>query len=121
MAREPRPPGGVGGWVVLSILLGIGVVFKALGEASTQLGPAASIPIWFVTIGGAALVLRGPVGTAIGQRLSGHGPVAPGPAELPEELYAELDELRTRVAELEERQDFSERLLARREEPPASN
>ena len=33
---------------------------------------------------------------------------------------AELDELRTRVAELEERQDFSERLLARREEPPAT-
>jgi hypothetical protein len=31
-------------------------------------------------------------------------------------LYAELDELRARLAEMEERQDFAERLLAK---PPA--
>jgi hypothetical protein len=36
----------------------------------------------------------------------------PGLSEVPPELYAELDELRARVGELEERVDFSERLLA---------
>jgi hypothetical protein len=34
------------------------------------------------------------------------------PPELPAEILGELDELRLRVGELEERVDFSERLLA---------
>jgi hypothetical protein len=34
--------------------------------------------------------------------------------DVPSEVYAELDELRARVLELEERQDFAERLLADR-------
>jgi hypothetical protein len=109
----------VNGWVILSVLIGLGVVFEALGEATQQLG-AASIPIWFLTIGGAALVLRGPLGASLAQRIAGVPAEPHGPVELPEELYAELDEMRARVAELEERQDFSERLLARREEPPAA-
>jgi hypothetical protein len=35
---------------------------------------------------------------------------------LTEETLTELDDLRSRVAELEERQDFSERLLAQKDE-----
>jgi hypothetical protein len=116
MARDPqRRGGGSGGWIALAAL----AVFGGLMKATMVLGPV-SVPIWFAVIGGGAFVLRGPLGKALAARISGELPDATGPAELPEELYAELDELRTRVAELEERQDFSERLLARREEPPAT-
>jgi|CXWL01.1.fsa_nt_gi hypothetical protein len=116
MARErERVRGGYGGWLVLAALAGFGGLMKA----TMVLGPV-SVPIWFAVVGGGAFVLRGPLGKALAARISGELPEATGPVELPEELYVELDELRTRVAELEERQDFSERLLARREEPPAA-
>ena len=116
MAREPRARGGSGvGWVALAAM----ALFGGLMKATMVLGPI-SVPIWFAVVGGGALVLRGPLGKALAARISGELPEAAGPVELPEELYAELDDLRTRVAELEERQDFSERLLARREDPPAA-
>ncbi len=101
------------------ILVGVSVValFSGLGEASQRLGPA-SIPIWFITIGGAAFVLRGPLGRAIADRIGGRVPAEEIVAQVPEELYAELDELRARVGELEERVDFSERLLARQDTAP---
>lgn len=86
----------------------------ALMLASSKLG-AASIPIWIAAAGAALLVLRGPLGEAIGARLRGGS----APAELNEDALAELDELRTRLGELEERQDFSERLLARQGEGKA--
>jgi hypothetical protein len=115
MGPEVRKRGGIGGWVALSALVAFGGLMKLTGD----LGPVA-IPFWFITIFGGALLLHSPVGKALARNISGELPASTGPVELPEELYAELDELRTRVAELEERQDFSERLLARREEPPAS-
>ncbi len=119
MVRDERQPGRQNGWMILALLVGVGIVINGLGEVTAQLGPA-SLPIWFFAIGGAALVLRGPVGKALARRLSGELPPTGTVAELPEELYAELDELRARLGELEERQDFSERLLARRDEPPAA-
>ena len=43
-----------------------------------------------------------------------------GPAEVPPELLEEMDEMRHRMVELEERVDFTERLLARqRADEPA--
>lgn len=87
-------------------------VALALMLASAKLGPA-SIPIWIAVSGAAWLVLKGPLGEAIGARLRGNA----APAELSEEAAAELDEMRGRLAELEERVDFSERLLARQAEP----
>lgn len=116
MAHEPRQRGGgSGGWIALAAV----AVFGGLMKATMVLGPV-SVPIWFAVVAGGAIVLRGPLGKALATRISGELPEATGPVELPEELYAELDELRTRVAELEERQDFSERLLTRREDPPAA-
>lgn len=84
--------------------------FTALAFATARLGPAA-IPIWGMALGAAALIFRGPVGRALGEMLAGRrGDEIP--PELPAEILAELDDLRTRVAELEERADFSERLLS---------
>lgn len=118
MVPEGRRWCGSGGLLAGSVMAAA-LAFAAVMMATSRLGPA-SIPIWFMVIGGATVVLRGPLGKALAYRLSGELPPVQGPAELPEELYAELDDLRARLGELEERQDFSERLLARRDEPPAA-
>jgi len=59
----------------------------------------ASLLAWTVT-----RVFRGPLGDALARRIGGDAD--PRPPDDPE-----LAELRTRVAELEERQDFTERVL----------
>lgn len=113
MVRDGR--GSSNGWLIIAAL----VVFGGLMKATTDLGPVA-IPLWAMVVAGGTIVLRGPIGKALAGRMTGELPESTGPVQLPDELYHELDDLRTRVAELEERQDFSERLLARREEPPAA-
>lgn len=82
---------GFGGYVLLAITLGAGF----------------AIPVAVVGALSAAVILRGPLGKALADRLHGIPSGAP-----PDELFGELDDLRTRVVELEERVDFSERLLA---------
>ncbi|MCL4864946.1 MAG: hypothetical protein KJZ47_03565 [Gemmatimonadales bacterium] len=91
-------------------MIGLSAAFGALAMVTMSIGPA-SIPIWMFTVGGAALIFRGPIGKAIAKRISGE---ADGgmPPELQGEMLQELDDLRHRVLELEERVDFSERLLA---------
>lgn len=86
---------GIAAWMTLAIGLGEGF----------------AIPTGILGIIGAAVVLRGPVGSALASRLAGERAVAP-----PEEVLTELEDLRARVLELEERVDFSERLLARTRE-----
>lgn len=63
-----------------------------------------------------AVVLKGPLGKALAHRITS---ASVGPAEVPPELLDEMDEMRHRMVELEERVDFTERLLAkaRGEEP----
>lgn len=105
-------PTGSNASVVGAMAVGAVVAFLALAAVTAMIG-AASIPIWGMAMGGAAIIFRGPVGKAIGRRIAGEdaGGVLP---ELPAEILDELDGLRHRVAELEERVDFSERLLAQR-------
>ena len=84
--------------------------------------PAVSI-IGLALVIGATLVLTGPVGKALAEWIRGwsktdeqwmamkaakHGVVLGGDTE---RLLAELDELKRRVAEAEERLDFTERVL----------
>jgi hypothetical protein len=54
--------------------------------------------------------LKSPIGQAIADRI--RGGATPDP-----DLLAEVDQLRTRLAEVEERLDFAERLLATAEQP----
>jgi ubiquinone biosynthesis protein UbiJ len=56
---------------------------------------------------GIAKILRGPVGEALGDRRR-HGPRTRSDAT----LMADVDALRARLEEVEERLDFAERLLA---------
>ncbi len=54
-------------------------------------------------------VVRGPLGQAIADRLRGNAPPDPG-------VLDELEAVKTRLAEVEERLDFAERMLARGEQ-----
>ena len=83
----------------------------ALIVATVKLGPVA-VPVWIAAAVAGAVVMRGPLGQAIASRLRGDVSAE----ELQGDALAELEDLRTRVAELEERQDFSERMLARQSE-----
>ena len=77
-----------------------------------KLGGGYAIPVTIIGAIGATVVLRGPLGQAIAERIRGGG----GSELPPEQVLNELDELRTRLTELEERADFSERMLAQRRE-----
>ena len=68
--------------------------------------------IIFIFGGGTlALLSFSPVGKAFAERLKGRG-AGPDP-----EVYAELDQLRQDVTELQERIDFTERLIAQQRDP----
>jgi hypothetical protein len=60
---------------------------------------------------GLVKIFRGPIGAALAERIRGGAPPADDPA-----LAAEVDHLRGRLAEVEERLDFAERLLAQARE-----
>jgi hypothetical protein len=71
----------------------------------------------FLAAGAAALGLFfGPIGAALARRIAGRPPRDAAQAEIArvdERITSEVDELRSRMAEVEERLDFAERLLAR--------
>ena len=71
------------------------------------------LAVTFLFGGGTLFLLSvSPVGKAFAERLRRHGVAEPDP-----EVLAELDHLRQEVAELQERMDFTERLLAQQKEP----
>jgi len=72
----------------------------------------ASLPIVAVFVWGAVKVL-GPISQALARRIGGHADVS---EEMRAELSAvhqELGQVREQLAEMQERLDFTERLLAR--------
>ena len=97
-----------------SAFVGIGLaglgLFGALAAAAATLGPIA-VPIWAMALAMVAMLVRSPLGKAFADRIADRGTAD----ELPPELYAELEDLRARMVELEERQDFTERILAKAE------
>ena len=60
----------------------------------------------------AVAIFRGPMGKALGDRMAGRQLDSDTSADA-EALHADMDELRFRLSEVEERLDFTERLLAR--------
>ncbi len=76
-----------------------------------ELGPFLVPMTLFVSIA-AVTIFRGPLGKALGERIAGRQLDVESSAEA-EPLHADVDELRFRLAEVEERLDFTERLLAR--------
>lgn len=97
--------------LIFGIMFGVVPLAGALIVATVKLGPA-SIPIWMSLAGVTWMISKGSIGDAISARLRGDA----GAAELSHDTLAELEDLRTQVAELQERQDFTERLLSQQRE-----
>jgi hypothetical protein len=77
------------------------------------------VPVVMFVMIGLTIILRGPLGQAIADRVRG-GSAGGHDAHLREDLDGlrlEVDDLRGQLAEAHERIDFTERLLARRDEP----
>ena len=107
--RKRGIPSAIGLVMVSGIFLMVGLM-----KATSVLGPL-SVIIWALAIIGVVHVLKGPLGEAIlhaiaqgDEELNGSG--------VPPELLHELEDLRAQVGELQERVDFTERMLARERE-----
>lgn len=76
-----------------------------------EIGPFLVPMTLFVSVA-AVLIFRGPLGKAIGERIAGRSLDGGGGSADTEAIHGEIDELRYRLGEVEERLDFTERLLA---------
>lgn len=83
------------------------VSLAAITALGLKIGEDFIVPAMVILGIGGAIVLRGSIGKALAERIR-NGVQVEGPPE----VIAELDDLRGRVLELEERLDFAERLLA---------
>jgi hypothetical protein len=72
-------------------------------------GPEVLVPITAFLCLGATFILRGPLGKAWADRIAGR--TGPDDAEV-QSLRADVEDLRARLGETEERLDFAERLLS---------
>ena len=99
------------GTMMAATVIGLAVLAGHVALGIT-VGEDYAIPSTIIGAIAAAVVLRGPVGQALGRRIQ-NTEVSELP---PEQVLNELDELRSRISELEERTDFAERLLARQRE-----
>jgi hypothetical protein len=91
--------------------------------AVNEWAPAVTFSVIALSAG-AAVVLRGPMGQALAEWIRGWSHTerkwieakAGAPTMDVEALHAELDEMRRRLAETEERLDFTERMLTKQRE-----
>jgi hypothetical protein len=102
----------VAGNVALAVTLTAASLAAGFAVVAVHLGVAFAIPVGIVALVAAGVIFRGPLGKALARRLEG-GAVQGDPDAT---MHA-LDEMRGRMAELEERVDFAERLLAQSREP----
>jgi hypothetical protein len=75
-----------------------------------ELSPADMIVLIAFAIAGTK-IFTGPLGAAIGDRIRGRREAVPDP-----QVAGEVDRLHARLAEVEERLDFAERLLASKDQ-----
>jgi hypothetical protein len=99
---------------VLFLATALGAAFLGVYTLLSVIhGEGFAIPVGILSAAAGAVILRGPVGKALANRIEGR---TSGDAAPPEEVLVELDDLRHRVLELEERLDFTERMLAQSRE-----
>ncbi len=73
--------------------------------------PGILVPITLFVSIAAVAILKGPIGKALAKRMGGRS-VDREVSEETEALHADVDELRARLSEVEERLDVTERMLA---------
>jgi len=86
---------------------------------ASDIAPMVITTVLTIAVAG-TIILRGPVGRALARAIelgAGHSPEDDGRLAQLEHRIAELETGQARLAELEERVDFAERLLARPDAP----
>ena len=78
------------------------------------LEPLIPIALFFSVAG--IIVLKGPIGKAIADRIGGRATPPTDGGQETGALLGELEEVRYRLAEVEERLDFTERVMAQRQQ-----
>jgi hypothetical protein len=100
--------------LALAVLLGVFGAHRfyagKIGTGLLQLGTLGGLGIWYLY--DVILVAAGGFKDSEGRRISRWDPEERDTLDLPEQVMEELDALRSEVAELAERVDFTERLLA---------
>lgn len=77
-------------------------------------GPEIPLMVLFVSIA-AVFIMRGPFGRAMAERLSGRARSGSEDQDV-RELKGEVEELRNQLVDVQERLDFAERVLARKDD-----
>jgi hypothetical protein len=78
------------------------------------MGPEEAVAVVAVAIAASIVfILRGPLGKALADRISGKAAHDPETAGQVEALHADIEEVKHRLSETEDRLDFAERLLAK--------
>jgi hypothetical protein len=99
--------------IATGVTLTAAALAAGFAVVAVNLGLGFAIPVGIVALVSAGVVFRGPLGQALARRLEGGESQK---ADQEATAHA-LEEMRTRMAELEERVDFAERLLAQTREP----
>jgi len=107
MSDSGRRSTGVFALLVLGLAAGWAYTYLA-----ARLGVPFAIPVGIVGVVSVAVALRGSLGLAIARHLGFRSEPPPPPDELTGQFLGELEDMRVRMQELEERVDFSERMLA---------
>jgi hypothetical protein len=102
-------------YLVVGTILGLSAISAFFGLAM-EMGEDFAVPGLIVLGVVGAVIFKGPVGKALARRIE-HG----APAEPPAEVLNELDDMRGRLLDLEERLDFTERMLSKVREPERVN
>jgi hypothetical protein len=102
-------------YLLVATVLGLAAI-GAFVTMAMEMGSEFAVPglIALGVVG--AVIFKGPVGKALARRIES-GPSA----EPPSEILNELDDVRGRLLELEERLDFTERMLSKAREPEKIN
>jgi hypothetical protein len=103
---RPRDDSALGSLAVIVVAGAAGFTVVAV-----NLGPAFAIPVGIIAFIAATVVLRGPLGQALARRIEGRSESSDD-----DRVVRALDEIRAELAELGERVDFAERLLAQQGE-----
>ena len=98
-------------YLIVATILGLAAI-GAFVTMAMEMGEDFAVPglIALGIVG--AVVFKGPVGKGLARRIENGARAEPSP-----ELMTEMDDLRGRLMELEERLDFTERMLSKARAP----
>jgi hypothetical protein len=102
-------------YLIVATILGLAAI-GAFTTMAMTMGEDFAVP-GLIALGVVGVVVfKGPVGKGLARRIENGAAAEPSP-----EIIGEMDDMRGRLLELEERLDFTERMLSKAREPERVN